>query len=45
MRLAKRLGQARENAGLKQWQVTQQCGIDDSSLSSFEANYIIEERI
>ncbi|MHC4115283.1 MAG: helix-turn-helix domain-containing protein [Planctomycetota bacterium] len=36
MSLAKRLKSARLNVGLKQKQVSEQCGIDDSSLSSFE---------
>jgi len=36
MSLAERLKAARKNAGLKQRQMFQKCGIDDSSLSSFE---------
>lgn len=36
MNLPERLKEARRNAGLKQLQVSQRCGIDDSSLSAFE---------
>lgn len=36
MDLPERLKEARRNAGLKQLQVSQRCGIDDSSLSAFE---------
>lgn len=36
MDLAKRLRSARKNSGLTQQQVCERCGIDDSSLSSFE---------
>ncbi len=36
MRLAERLKSLRQKVGLKQRQVSERCGIDDSSLSSFE---------
>jgi transcriptional regulator with XRE-family HTH domain len=36
MSLAERLRLARQNTGLRQQQVTERCGIDDSSLSAFE---------
>lgn len=39
MDIAKKLKLARENAGFKQKQVAERCGIDDSSLSSFERGH------